>query len=560
MFADEISVTLKLNRFDAGISDTIRMTVSVKGSREADNPGIKGLEDFSVRSGGQSSRVEMINGKFSSSLDFTYFLQPEKEGSFDIGPAFVKVDGKVYKSNTEKLTVTKQGAQPGKGNTDKPVFLAATLSSGTAYIEEQLSYILRLYYIAGISNVSLDMPEIEGLTFKQLGKPVEYTSRYKSGNYNVIEIRFSLVPSKPGRFEIVPAKMGMRVRISGDSDLFEDFFSSDDFFTSVRGRSVTVASNSPVLNVLPVSEKGKPADYTGMIGRFNISAELDPPRVKAGESSTLTVLIKGTGNINRIPDLEFPEIENLKIYPDEPAIETEQTDKGLIGIKTMKWAIVPEKEGLYTIPYLEISYFDSGRKAYLRKKTQTFKLIVDPGTGEMAEPKFVKGGSAQLKKPVEELAEDIFPIHKSAVNFSKSVSFNLLWLLLIIVPFFSFCTAYVIYIVKKPTPEKEAKMLAAGAAKGFLKKCKNEDLNADDLSDSIRDYFNKRFNLQLGSIAPDEASSILKAGGCNQDTIGQMEWLLKKLETFIYTGKGSEPCDMHEEAALIIKSIEKEIK
>lgn len=556
--ADDISVTLKLNRFEAELTDSIRMTVSISGSRDASAPGIKGVESFHVQSGGQSSRVEIINGKFNSSLDFTYFLQPKKTGIFDIGPAFVKIDGQVYKSNTEKLTVKKQTVS--KGNTNKPVFLTATLSSKTAFIEEQLSYILRLYYLPEISNVSLDMPEIEGLIFKQLGKPVEYTSKYKTRNYKVIEIRFSLVPSREGIFEIYPAKMGMRVRASGDRDLLEDFFSRDDFFSNIRGRSLTIASNSPVLKVLSVPKAGKPADYTGLIGRFNISAELDQQRVKAGESLTLTVVIKGTGNINRIPDIQISDIENLKIYSDEPALETQQTDRGLLGIKTMKWAIVPEKEGLYNIPSLGISYFDSARLAYLKKKTRPFKLIVDPGTGEITKPQFVKSGSKQLKKPVEELGKDILPIHKSARKLSKSYSFNILWLVYLVIPVLLIIFAFILSAMKKMTPEKKARMNALKAVKDFVKKSKDKELTADDLSDAIRDYFNKRFNLQLGSIAPDEASGILKTEGCKEDTINQIEWLLKKLETFIYTGKGSEPSDLTDEAALIIKGIEKEMK
>ena len=90
----EISVSLKLDRPQAGLTDSVQLVVSVAGSRDTgSDPDIQGLENFTVRSGGTSSRIEFINGRMSSGIEYTYFIQPQKVGSFTIGPASVQIDG-----------------------------------------------------------------------------------------------------------------------------------------------------------------------------------------------------------------------------------------------------------------------------------------------------------------------------------------------------------------------------------------------------------------------------------------------------------------------------------
>ena len=445
-----------------------------------------------------------------------------------------------------------------------PLFLQAALSSKRVYLEEQVQYTVRLYHIPDVSNLSLAMPEADGLTFKQLGKPAEYTAVYNARNYKVIEIRYSLVPSKTGRLEINPARMSMLAHVTRSND-DDNMFSADDFFSRIRGKSVNLASNSVVLDVLPVPEAGKPADYAGLAGNFYIAAEIAPARIKAGESATLTVTLRGYGNINRMPDLKMPDIKNAKIYADEPKLEILQNEKGIEGKKTMKWAIVPVKEGQYIVPPLSLSYFNTATGTYNRITTRQFYLFVDPGTGVIAESPFGKdkaaGTGREVKESIEELGKDILPIHRSSKDISKtsSGSIGLSWLF-ILFPALIYSVFAVRGRFSNPTPEKESKLKASRAAGIFFKANKDQDLTANAFSNALREYFNSRFGTELGALTPLEVAGILKANGCSQETINQMEWIVKKAETLIFTGKGEEPCDFSDEAVINIKSIEKEIK
>ena len=305
----KVTVSLKLDRPEVQLVDSVELIVRVDGSRDSDSPpGIQGLENFDVRSGGTSSRVEFINGKISSGVDYTYFIQPQKIGTFQIGPARVLLNGKTYTSNTTKLRVVKPAR--GQGAENSPIFLTAEFSDDTVYVEEQTVYTLKLFLRRNVRNINLNLPETENLIFKQISKPVEYRSTRNGQNYQVIEVRYAVVPSKAGSYAVDPAKMSMTVlqsRRSSNRGFFEDPFSS---FSS--GRPLSVSSKSVQLTVHPLPQEGKPSDFSGLIGKFKMWSKLEPVSLKTGESATLTVAVSGQGNVNRIPDLKIPELLEMR--------------------------------------------------------------------------------------------------------------------------------------------------------------------------------------------------------------------------------------------------------
>ncbi len=559
--AAAVSIDMKLNRHEISLVDTVDLTVSVSGTRSSENPRIKGLKGFVVEQGGTSSQMQIVNGKISSSVVYKYYLQPKKIGSYKIGPAVVKVDGKVISSGVENLTVKKSAVK--RSTEESPIFLNAALSSGNAYVEEQLLYTLRLYYSTNISNVSLSKIEVQDLALTQLGKAAEYRSKFGNKNYNVIEVKFALTSSKPGKYNIHPAKMSMSVpRQRGGRGRYKDPF--DDFFTFSRGRTITVASEALNLEVIPVPEKGKTPDFSGLIGTYIIESLLEPETVKAGESATLTITIRGRGNVNRIPDLNIPEIFDIKIYSDEPSLQTEQSDLGIDGIKTMKWAIVPKKEGKYRIPPFSLNYFDTKKNSYANIKTSEYQLSVLPGAVDKETLDAIdrKYSSRSEKQLVEELGKDILPIHSSITGISSNTDFVPQWFswILILFPAFIYGGFIGFFRLSRKTPEQLVQVKANRASKALLEKFKDQSISSANALNVLREYINNRFNLEFGIITPGDASGILRDKGCSDESAEQMKSLLQSLENSIYTGKGEDTFKSDIGIVKLVNTIEKEIK
>ena len=77
----EVTLTLSLDRADATLSESVILSVSVSGAHgDAARPAIQGLEDFRSGRPGRSTRVEIVNGRYSAGTDFSYVLQPKKAG------------------------------------------------------------------------------------------------------------------------------------------------------------------------------------------------------------------------------------------------------------------------------------------------------------------------------------------------------------------------------------------------------------------------------------------------------------------------------------------------
>lgn len=564
----DVSVTLRLDRAEATLMDTVRMLLSVSGTRKIESePVFHGLEEFNVTKGGTSSRFEIVNGSINSGIETTYFIQPRKTGTFQIGPVEIKVDGKAFSSNTQVLTVLKANVAKGSGR--GPVFLTAALSSTRAYVGEQVLYTLKLYRQVRVSDISLDLGETEQLTFKQLSKPFEYQSVYDGRTYQVLEIRYVLIPSKEGAYGIKPSTMRLTVyeprRGSRPRGVFEDPFFGDRFFSS--GQPGAVTSQALDLTVLPLPTTGRPADFSGLVGSFEIESRLEPTTINAGESATLTVRLKGRGNVNSMPDLKGPDLSHAKVYADQPVLEIEPDAKGLSGWKIMKWAIVPEKEGLYHIPPLCVSFFDTENHQYRVINTSRLSLSVLPGQPEKIQastyPSETDAAGGPSKQAVKELGSDILPIHTSLRVLTARAWTRpeglLLWLVLFL-PFLVYAATFSGIRLRNRSARSLGVVRAKKAAKILIRQCRHKGLGSRDLVQCIRIYLNDRFGLSLGSLTPGEAYEVLRSKGVKHDTAQELREMLKRVENDIYTGRGQETCDTAQDIPKLVKQIEKEIR
>ena len=558
----EVSVTLTLDRQEATPSDSIKMAIKVSGARSCDSsPVIKGLASFQVSPGGSSSRVEIVNGKFNSSVDYTYYIQPSRPGTFQLGPAEVKVNGKVFESNTATLSILKAASpeSPAKG----PIFLMAALSSKKAYVEEQVLYTLKLYLKTSVSDISLQLPELDHLAFKQLEKPREYQGVSDGSTYRIIEVPYGLMALKAGNYGIKPSIMSMTAY---DSRRSRRGFFDDPFFRA--GRPVTIASQALELKVAPLPDQGKPKGFSGLVGRFKIDATLTPSKIKVGESATLTVRVSGRGNVNRIPDLKMPDLDHIKVYTDEPVFEARPDFKGLAGFKTMKWAIVPEQQGDYEIPPRSLSFFDPDTDEYHIIQTPKQPLMVLPGKEKMimveAGPGKQNGANKSAKQGVKELGHDILPLHTSVRNLEARSSIMsgglFLWLMTLLLPFVLYLSTFLGLRLKRKSVRAMPVHRAKRAAKNLIQQCRQGREDANSLSLCIRDYFNDRFGLILASLTPDDAAKILTSKGVGPGTAQKLRAILIEFENTVYTGQIRGVGRMNDEIPRLIKEIEREIR
>ncbi|RMD50379.1 MAG: protein BatD, partial [Ignavibacteria bacterium] len=102
--------TLTADKTTVGEYESFQVYFEFSGGdiNKAENFVAPTFENFRVLGGpNQSTSMQIINGKVSGSLSYSYVLRPQKTGTFTIGPGFINYEGKKYTTGTIKIKVVK---------------------------------------------------------------------------------------------------------------------------------------------------------------------------------------------------------------------------------------------------------------------------------------------------------------------------------------------------------------------------------------------------------------------------------------------------------------------
>ncbi|MBC2696599.1 MAG: protein BatD [Desulfobacteraceae bacterium] len=563
----DISIGLTLDRSSVVSTDTIVMKVTVTGKRKSSFPEIEGLSSFNVVKGGTASRLEFVNGSMSSEVEYIFYLTPLKPGRFVVGPAQVRIKNKVYSSNRVKLTVSKARNNQA-GNESLPLFLEAGISKNNLYLNQNALYTLKLFMSEQVSDISLEMPEVQGLVFESLAEPKKYSTIINAKRYEVVELKYILIPKKLGEYSIPAAGMRMTVyKRNRRGSFFED-----PFFNIRSGKPVYLSSNEIQLDVKNLPKQNRPDNFSGLIGRFDLRARLDPVEVKANESATLTISVQGRGNVRQIPYLKLADIKGLKIYQDKPLLNINKGESAISGEKIMKWAIVPEKSGEYIIPSMALAFFDPEKGLYRELKTKSFSLKSNPvADAESSELISISGDNHtgqkaknNNKQEITRIGKDIFPVHTSVDPVKGLIQqefFNQIFILLLLAPPFIFLALLAGRTLFKNNHKNRLNIRSRNAGKNFLKKVRGQDLSPEEIHAAVLNYLNTRFLLKGGLLTPNEVYTLLINRGASLETASMLKNSIAQIESVIFTGeKSNSLTQIQDELTGILKSVDQEVK
>jgi hypothetical protein len=142
-----------------------------------------------------------------------------------------------------------------------------------------------------------------------------------------------------------------------------------------------ILSNKLVMHILPLPDEGKPAGFTGAIGKFQVSGNAVPANVGVGEPVTLRFTITGTGNFDYVRAPALAPSPAWKAY-NATSKTTYQDEANTQAMKIFEQAIIPQRNGVLPLPAATFSYFDPDTKQYVTVPVQLPSVSV---TGEMPE-------------------------------------------------------------------------------------------------------------------------------------------------------------------------------
>jgi hypothetical protein len=398
----------------SGEQFTLQFTLTNAGTGGGKNLQLPDLSKFHIMSGpNQSSSMQIINGAVSSSVTYSYVLQPKEVGKFTIGSASIEAGGGTLNSAPVAIEVVKGSARakPQAGGQDDAaaqigdnLLLKATVDRTRVVQGEQVNIVFKIYTRVSIASYAVEKnPTMTGFWGEDVETPKNIQTNPETVNGKQFKVgvikRMALFPTQSGALEIGPMEVQTTVQVQ-DRRSTDPF---DSFFRDPFGRQVNYMVRSEVIRIkVDPLPPDPPSDFKGAVGQFAMSTTVDKKTTRTNEPINLKVTVSGTGNIKLIesPAVELPA--DFEQYTPKVSDNINRTGDRISGSKTFEYLLIPRYPGLKVIKPVTFSYYDPAKKEYVRLHSPQIELNVEQGTAAVAP--LISGGS---QEDVRLLSQDI---------------------------------------------------------------------------------------------------------------------------------------------------------
>lgn len=314
------------------------------------------LKDFIVGRTSVSRSTQIINFDAVKETRWQVLLAPKNKGQLTI-PSFM-VDG--ISSNEIPVKVIEAGAQPEQTKTPN-LFIDASISTDEAYVGQLLTYKVKLYLAVELQRGVLSAPIVEGAQIKQIGEDKDGTEIVDGRRYRVIERTYGLIPDLPGQVNIKGATFSGDVLV--ESQRRGGMFGFNESRPmQARAPSLTVQVNPP-----PESFQGQWLVADLVVLKENFPEDISEFTVGSPITRTITLLASNADE-NSLPDIALTLPNELKSYPEKPQRQTFVRNAQIVSQYSVTSAIVPSKTGTFTLPEVNIPWWNPHLK---RQETAT---------------------------------------------------------------------------------------------------------------------------------------------------------------------------------------------
>jgi len=505
------------------------------------------------------SSYQMVNGhtSSSSSITYTYIVAATKNGSYTIPAAHAVVDGKSIASNALKITVSGNarsqangggGQQRQRGDegaelrdagsriSGSDLFIKVSANKKRVYEQEPILLTYKVYTLVSLTQLEGKMPDLKGFHTQEVDLPQQKSFKIETVNgrpYRTVTwSQYVMFPQLTGKLEIPSITFnGIVVQQNRNIDPFEAFFNGGSGYIEVK-KQIQAPGIEIQVDPLPA----RPANFSGGVGKFNISAQLDKTEVKANDPVKLHLVISGIGNLKLIkqPAVEFPK--DFDKYDAKITDKTKLTANGLEGSMIYDILAVPRHQGKYEIPPIEFTYFDTVAKRYETVRTEGFTLNVAKGAGTSSVSDFTGQEDLQLLgKDIRHIKTGDTRQHSLDDFFFGSTGY---WIALAVLALI-FISLFVIFRQRAIENANITKRRAGKANKVATKRLKKASrLMADNKPGEFYDevlralwgYVGDKLNMPVEQLSHDNISQRLADRNVNEDTIAQFMGALDECE------------------------------
>ncbi|WLH33388.1 BatD family protein [Pseudomonas sp. FP2196] len=348
--AAELTASVDRSRLNSG--ETVELTLETSDVTQFGKPDLAPLEPlFEVRGTRQVNQLNTLNGDNRATTRWIITLLPKENGSVVIPPLQV---GDVQ-SQPITVQVVESDTREDK-NSLEPVFIEASLDQSSVYVQAQAILTLRIYHSVSLyDDSSLTPLQLADARVEQLGDTRTYEKDINGVRHGVIEMRYAIYPQHSGLLTIAPQTFS--------ATLVDTQPSQDATAQGPKpGKLLRVSSTQIPLTVKP-KPLTYPADAPWLPARslsLSESWNPEPEHTQVGDSLTrsLTLKVEGLAS-SQLPALPATEVNGLRRYPDQPVLNNQSSDRGLIGSREEREALVASRSGSIELPTVDVVWWNT---------------------------------------------------------------------------------------------------------------------------------------------------------------------------------------------------------
>lgn len=332
----------------------------------------------SVRPGAFGQRLRNAGGRIVPRTTFLYHIQPSSNGVFTLPGYTIRARNETVQIPAAHLTVVPAGSA--QVQTAPRILMQAP--EAEVFVGQNID--LQVLFPGKPDGAVQTLTQVEvngdGVLVDRNFRTQRIETRMEAGRpIRMFSYDAMITPMRAGRTELIAQGYTVGTRT-------QERVVTSAGVRIVLGQPVykLVDSEPLALNILPLPRASRPPGFTGAIGTFT----LDPPilstnRITSGDLLTLTVTLRGTGNLERVLPPEIPESPQWQVFQ----ARKDNTLAAIIRQRefiTFDYRLIPLDETLDATPEIPFSYFDPESKSYVSLNVPPVPLTVDPSPTELS--------------------------------------------------------------------------------------------------------------------------------------------------------------------------------
>jgi BatD DUF11 like domain len=514
-------VTLDIQPRTIRLNETANLKLNFINLNPPQSPALPDLPGFTVQYVGQEQQFQFVNGVQERRLTFNYRLVPSTSGQFQLGPFTLNFNGQ----NVDFDAIMMEVLPPSSSSPDRQtetiddlVFAKVLLPRSEVYLQERFDVELALYYRGVQLDRGIQLQNMPGTglnldEFQEIG-----SSRESINNelYEVRRFRMRGTALTAGSFQLAPM-VRVNVLVRRDRQQNDPFFRGFDdvFFGRYEAQPLSVPAEPITVTIRPLPDEGRPDNFGGAVGRFNMELDVQPREVTAGDPITLTIRITGQGNFEAISMPPINPGDDFRRY--DPKLIVSGPDQ-----KAFEQVFIPRSENVRELPPVSFTFFDPQEGKYQSIVRGPIPLTVKAGSAGALQ--MVQANSTAATTERVTLGIDIIDLKRTPAKWNKlPPPVNMAKRAVIhTAPLLAIAAVFMLQRRRSAIDQdvtRKRRSMAPRSARASIRRAENA-LDKQDpaafhhaLWQALADYVAHRCNLEAGEISPEMILSKVRAGG-----------------------------------------------